>query len=297
VSTLPWEGVLIDTISVTGTTGQLDTWLAGLEKVGKFRYGLLNLRFKDQTTSPAETEAAYLAFCAAQVATQAPSIRLIEGADGAACTSTITGVTSPRPTSLFIAADAMAIPIGQDPAWVGAGAIENATITGPGGSPAFHNEELYPNLDALQLSTLRSVAGKGANAVYITNARVFSTPGSDYVFLPHIRTMNRACELAFAELVNQLGRGVGKKPEDPVTGGVYMLDEDRESINGIVTSAVQQGLKGQVSAAVFALNTNDDIGANSGANVTGKLMIVALAYIKGVQVVAGFTRSITVPLS
>jgi hypothetical protein len=295
VSTLPWEGVLIDEVAGTGTTGLVDAFLSGIELVGKFRYALVNLRMKNQAAL--ESEATYAAAMQAQVATQAPSIRLVEGADGANVTSTITGFVQPRPTSLFIAADAMAIPIGQDPAWVDAGSIANCVIVGPGGVPAFHNEELYPNLDQLLLSTLRSVAGKGANAVYITNARVFDTVGSDYVFLQHIRTMNRACEIAFGILSGCLGRGVGKKPADPVTGGVYMADEDRLSIDAGVNGAVRKALVGQVVAYAFTLNQNDDIGSNSGAFVTGKSMIVSKAYIKGIKVIAGFTRSISVPLS
>jgi hypothetical protein len=298
VSALPWEGVLIDqgptgTGMATTTTGLVDTWLAGLEKVGKFRFAVLNTRMK---TQPSETEAAFLTAMTTLTTAAAPSIREVVGTDGGALTSTLTGLTLPRPTSLAIAADAMSIPIGQDPAFVGAGALQGYTIVDGNGNPFFHNEELYQNLDALQLSTLRSVNGQGANAVFITNARVFAQIGSDYVFLPHIRTMNRGCELAYQLLTTQLGKGVGKKPKDPTTGGVYILESDAAVIENLVNGALATPLKGQVSSFLFSLSRTDDISANSGAIINGTLAIVALAYIKGFKVIAAFAKSIAVVL-
>lgn len=290
VSTLPWEGVLIDEAADTSTPGMLDTWLSGLEKVGKFKFGLLNTRFKNQAAS--ETEGAFATAMQTFAAASSPSIRLCIGTDGGNLTSTLTGLTLPRSTALALGADAMAIPIGQDPAFVGAGPITGYVITDSNGNPAFHNEELYPNLDQLLLTGLRSVNGQ--NGVYINNARVFSTVGSDYVFLPHIRTMNRACELAYQRLTTLLGLGVRKKPNDRVTGLVYILEEDALAIEADVNGVLAQPLKGQVSAVKFSLSRTDDLSANSGATVNGTLAIVPLAYIKAFKVVAAFQKSITV---
>jgi hypothetical protein len=290
VSTLPWEGVLVDEAVGTGTISVVDTWLTSLEKVGKFRFAALNTRFKNQATP--ESETAFATAMATLVAGSAPSIRLILGTDGGKVTSTLTGLTLPRPASLATAADAMAIPIGQDPAFVGAGPISGFVITDGKGNPAFHNEELYPNLDQLLLTTLRSVNGQ--RGVYITNARVFSTVGSDYVFLPHIRTMNRGCEIAYQLLTTQLGKGVRKKPKDPQTGGVYILEADAAAIEAFINEGLSLPLKGQVNDFKFSLSRTDDLSANSGATVNATLSIVALAYIKGFKVIAAFAKSISV---
>lgn len=290
VTSLPWEAVLVGGPADAGTPGLVDVWLTGLEKVGKFRVGILNTRLK----SAGESETTFATAMTTLVATMAPSIRLCVGTDGGDVTSTLTGLTLPRPTSLALAADAMAIPIGQDPAYVGDGPIPGYVIVDAKGNPKYHNEELYPNLDQLLLSTLRSVNTQ--KGVYITNGRVFSTVGSDYVFLPHVRTMNRGCEVAYQVLTTQLGKGVGKKPKDPVTGGVYILESDAADIEGLVNTAVELPLKGQVSAFKFSLSRTDDISANSGAVISGSLAIVALAYIKGIKVIAAFAKSISVSL-
>lgn len=288
VSTLPYEGILIDQDVATGTVSLCDTWLAAQEKIGKFRFIALNTALKGIAT-----EAAYATAMATLVASLAPSIRCVVGADGGNVTSTLTGLTLPRPASLALAADAMAIPMGQDPAWVGAGAIGGYVIVDANGNPSFHNEELYPNLDQLLLTTLRSVNGN--LGVYITNARIFSQVGSDYVFLPQVRTMNRACEIAYAIMTQQLGRAVGKKPPNP-DGTVNMLDDDRLTIDGLVNGALESPMKGQVAGYQFALNASDDLSANSGGQVTASLAISSLVYIKGVKIVAGFVKSISVAL-
>lgn len=288
VTTNPWEVVLIDQDIDAGSTGLLDTWLSGLEKVGKFRAGILNTRMKNV----GETETAYATAMTTLVASAAPTIRSCVGTDGANLPSTLTGLTLPRPTSLFLAARAMGIAIGVDPAFVADGPLGGAVIIDGKGNPLFHNEENYPNLDQLLLAALRTVSGE--KGVYINNARVFSTVGSDYVFLPHIRTMNRACELAFGALTKELGRGVGKKPADPITGGVYILEEDALSIEAMVNQAITNDLEGQVAAFKFSLNRTDDLSANSGATVTSTLALVALAYIKGIKTLAAFAKSISV---
>ena len=294
-STLPWEAMLIDEEVGTGTVALVDTWLAGLEKVGKFKMAFLNTRLKGQLhvgSGIAEGETAFATSMTTLVQGSAPSIRCSLGTDGGKLTSTLTGLTLPRKTALFEAARAMLIPLGEEPAFVGRGALPGVSITTQGGNPAFHNEELYPNLDQLLLTTLRSLNGQAG--VYITNGRIFSTVGSDYVFVPHVRTMNAACEIAYQILTTKLSSGVGKKPKDPVTGGVYILERDALAIEGSVNTALANPLKNQVAGFQFTLLRTDDLSANSGATLNGKLQIVALAYIKAFKVLASFAKSISV---
>lgn len=294
-TTIPWEALLIEEDSGTGTTALVDTWLAGLEKVGKFRMAFLNTRFKNQLhvgSGVAETEAAFLTAMQTLTGQQTPSIRLSQGTDGGAVASTLTGLTQPRKTALVEAARAMSIPIGVEPAYVAIGNLPDLRIVDSNGGPLFHNEEIYPNLDQLQLATLRSVQGQPG--VFITNGRIFSLTNSDYQFVPHVRTMNRACEIAYQIMMTQLSRGIGKKPRDPVTGAVYILEGDALTIEGLVNEAVAPPLKGQVVAVKFSLARNDDLSSNAGATLNGSVQIVALAYIKNFKVTASFTKSIAV---
>src|SRR6185312_15026824 len=113
----PWEGVLIDQDLQSGEVALIDTWLQGLEKVGKFRFFLANSRMKQA----GETEAAFATAMQALVAAQTPTIRGCVGTDGAELTSTLTGLTLPRPTSVLLGARAMKIAIGTDPALIADG--------------------------------------------------------------------------------------------------------------------------------------------------------------------------------
>ena len=89
-------------------------------------------------------------------------------------------------------------------------------------------------------------------------------------------------------------RGVGKKPKDPVTGQVYILESDAQTIEGLVNAAVGPALKNEVVAVQFTLARNDDLSSNQGATLNGTIKIVALAYIKNFKVTASFTRSLAV---
>lgn len=291
ISRQPWEGVLIDSTLGTGTVGLVDTWLAGLEKVGQFHFALLNYRHKIQPVPATETEAAYATAITNATAAQA-SIRLCVGADAADYTSTITGWSQPRPTSMFLAARAMLIPIGEDPAFVGRGNLEGATISDGNGNPRWHDEDLYPDLDSQRLVSLRSFAPGGPNGVYITDANVLSPAGSDFVWLQHVRTMNAACTVAWQQLTRVLSIGVGKKPADPTTGNVYIAEKDAARIEGIVNAALQQALNGQVAAVQFTLSRNDILNSNTDSTVTGTVAIVSLAYIKLFKVISTFVTSI-----
>lgn len=290
---VPWEAVIVDgDVSVGPTVAALDTWLAGLEATGKFRMAFLNTRHKNLPVPATETEANYLTAMTTVANGQTRSNRVCVGADAADMISPVSGLTMFRPISIYAAATAMSVPIGQDLGWVGAGSITNLQVADVNGNPKWHNEDLYPGLDALGYTTARTVNGQTGD--YLTNGNIFSNPGSDYVFVQHTRIMNRACEIAFAQLTQDLGLGVGKQPPDPVTKQIYILEKDAQAIDQSVTTAVLSALKGNVVDARFILSRTDDLSPNSGATVHGELQIEALAYIKGIAVTAKFVKSISI---
>jgi len=296
VSALPWEGVIVDRIDATASSaaevGALDTWLAGLEAVGKFRFFALNAR----AINSGETEAQYLTAMTTAMASAA-SIRGIVGADVGDSVSTLTGLKLARPTSMFVMARAMGDDISTDPAYVAEGALSNCAILDSRGNPRHHNEAAYQGLDAIRLTTLRTIDSR--TGVYCTNANIVSSPGSDYVYLQHARVMNKACELAFQALTTQLSRGIPKQAKaDPNTGAVYI----QEGAARVLEALVQVELNAQlvtprrVSGAKFALSRTDDLSSNQGATLTGTIEIQALAYAKGFSVNAKFVRSFTVTI-
>lgn len=287
-SSLAWEGVLIDGHdAAAATVSALDTWLAAREAEGKYRLFVVNARLK----TAGESEAAYLT-AMATAWNPVASIRGCVGADGGDLTSAVPGrgYTLKKPTALGLMARAMRNGFGADPARVSDGPLGGFGLPDAGGNPKNHDEALYPGLDALRLVTLRTFDRR--NGTFITNANAISSAGSDFVWIQHLRTMNRACELAFDVLVGQLSRGVNTSPKKGPTGQVYIAEEDALRIEALVNQALNE-LRGQVQDLRFNLTRTDDIGSNGAAVLNGDVQLLALRYAKEFDVNASFVRSIT----
>jgi hypothetical protein len=289
-SSQPWEMVLIASHDATSATITLvDTWLAAREAEGRYRTAILNAVPRTQGS---QTEAAYLT--AQTTAWQGvASIRCCVGADVGDLVSVLPGrgITQQRPVSLALAARAAKINYGVDPAYVQDGPVTGFGLSDTRGNPKNHDENLYPGLDALRLVSLRSFDRKAGT--FITNANVLSTQGSDYVWLQHVRTMNRACELAFDILTNQLSRGVRKNPKAGPNGEIFIAEEEAQRIDALVNQSLTE-LKSQVSDLRFTLSRTDNIGASGPVTVNGDLKIAPLAYVKEYDVNAAFVRTVTV---
>lgn len=300
-SRLPFEGVLLDCSMTTSTVGLIDTFLASQEAKGVFKFVLINSRYKvlpgpNGANPTAETESAYATAMTTLMNGQT-SIRQCVGADGAHVPSTITGWNLKRPTSLLLAARAMATPIGTDPAYVAVGPLNGAQIADSNGNPLDHDEDLYPNLDQLRMVPLRSFSPGGPQGTYINNANTAQPSGGAFPYLQHIRIANKACSIAWSVLTTQLSRGVRKNPKpDPVTGAVYIFEPDAAVIEGLVNDALIPPLQGQVSQVQFSLSRADNLNAVP-AVVTATISIVPLAYIKGYQVQFQYVKTITAPLN
>ncbi len=287
---LPWDNALID-IDLTATTAAtIDGWLTSIQAQSQYKGAWLNVRHKLTPAPTAETESAYATFLSTQLSSFS-TIQCDVGADGAYTSSYVTGLRQVRPTSMFIAARANVLPVGVDPAWVQLGAVPNCQITNPTtGAPQWHDERIFPGLDALRYSTLCTLPG--FPGVYIGNARIFSNSTSDFQFDQHMRAMNAAKTVAYPLEALQLSRGIRKQAPDPNTGAIYILEDDAAAIEGFINPELQSALQGQVNGVLYTLDRNNNIGANSGANVTSKLQIQALAYIKALSVVNEFVPTI-----
>lgn len=284
LSNLPWEAMLIHGESTSTTVSTVDTWLSGREAEGKYRLGIVSARLK----SSGETEASYLASLTTAW-NSASSVRTSVTADGGDLPSALRGVTQPRPTALGLAARLMASDISRDAAYVADGPIAGFAIADTNGNPKYHDELLFPGLDDIRLSTLRSIDGR--QGAYITNPLLISASGSDYVYVQHARVMNRACELAFQVLTSRLSAGVKKNPTT-----AFILESEALEIEGLVNRVLNANLltPGRVSAILFSLSRTDDLSSNAGSELTGTLAIQALAYVKKFTVTNKFVRTIAV---
>lgn len=290
-SRLPYEGVLADSSCTVSTVGLVDTFLSGQEAKGQFKFVLLNSRMLVEAPN-AEDEGTYLTALTTLFGNQT-SIRVCVGADGGHSDSQISGISGKRPTSLYLAARAMAIPLGQDPAFVANNVLSGVSVSDGNGNPLDHDEDVNPGLDSQRFVTLRTFAPGGPQGVYITNANTMQPSGGNFPYLQHIRIANRACSIAWYVLTTQLSRGVRKNLKaDPVTGAVYILEQDAAAIETLVNDAVNQALKGQVNAVKFTLSRTDDLSVTP-VTLNGTLSIQALAYVKGYAVAQQFVKALT----
>ncbi len=312
---MTWETVYVDKDAVESDVPLLDLWLASLEANGVYNEGILSTRHKKNpvtwvpdelsfasstasaAVTPQESEATFLASSTITGFGSVTSDRLAVCADAGDLVSVITGLTQPRQVGLALLADAMSIPIGQDPAWVAAGAVEGFNIDDANGNGKWHDEMLDPGLDDLGFTTFRSWPQEVGQGTYFDNARVFSGSGSDYVFFQQLRVINAAMTACFVAFSQWVGAGVTKQqpatPNDPV----YISLGSASLIESGVNNAVSKAVKGQVNDVNFQLAKDDDIGSDDGAILNATLQAVCLAYIKGGIVAASFSRSISVPVA
>lgn len=283
-----WEGMLISGLDAdSNTVGLLDAWFAARESEGKFRFFSCNARRRN----PGESEAAYLTALTA-VAANMSSIRGVVGADGCDVVSVggskpVRGIASFRDTATVTAIRAASIDISEDPAFIGRGPLVAANVNTVQNTPKYHDEQAFPGLDDVRFTTLRNVTGE--SGAFVDNAKVISPAGSDYVFLQHVRVMNRACAVAWQRLNKLLSKGIKK---DPKTG--FILESEARSIEDNVNTVLRREMKNRVSGVNFKLNRDDDLSSNEGATIRAELELDALAYIKGFVTNAHFVRTLSV---
>ena len=280
-----WDAVFIDIEADDATVTEVDLWLSGLEAVGKFKTAVLNAVARD---ADSETEAQYLTAMTEAFA-ESSSKSIVMCADAGRTVSTLRGIRTVRPVALGVAARGMAIDISQDAAYVAGGPIVGFSIADDRGNPQYHDEALFPGLDDIRLTTLRSFDGR--QGAYCTNANLLSPSGSDYVYWQHARVMNKACEIAFQTLSNRLSQGIRK---DVATG--FILEEDATEIEALVQAELDKQLvrPSRVSGAVFVLSRTDDLSSNQGAVLTGEVQVSALAYVKTFDITTRFVKTIAV---
>lgn len=288
VTSSPFEAVLIDMEADAATVGICDLWLKAIATKGKFKTIVLTARPRDLED---ETEAEYKDALDA-IFDAAASTDVLVCADLGDVPSTIRGIVQPRPAGLFVAARGMSIRLGTDPAYVALGPLPGVRITDERNSPKYHNEELFPGLDELRLTTLRTIEGE--QGVFITNANLLSASGSDYVYWQHARTMNRGCEIAHQILTKQLSKGVRKDPKVGPEGERYIREDEAQLLESLVNAEVNRELvtPGEVDDMALAVSRTDDIRSNAGAEITCSLDSVALGYAKKFTVAAGYVTQI-----
>ena len=276
-----WECVAVHgLVADTTNIGTIDTWLAAREAEGKFRFFLMHTALKGSAT-----EAQYLTTMTTAYQ-NAASVRGGVCVDGAYVAQTIRGIAQKRSSLVPTLARIMSTSFEIMASYVNLGPLPATQIDDANGNAVFHDEALSPGLDDLHLTALRSFDGKPG--AFVNLPRVISANGSDYVFIPHIRMMNAACEAAWSVLSGLLSSGVLR---DKTTGKI--LESEAQRIEHLVMGALDRLFTGKISGWSFALSRTDDLSANSGSTLTGTLSLEAPAYITEFDVNTRFVKTIT----
>jgi hypothetical protein len=208
--------------------------------------------------------------------------------------SVFDGRTYRRDTAMAVAARGMGISIGRDCAEVAIGPLAGVSILDTKGAPKYHDENAYPGADDSRFTTLRTI--DGFIGTYITNPKLLSPPGSDYVFWQHSRCMNRAASITKQLLTKELSKGVRKVKKKVGATEISVIEEGEAArIEQLISAELRKALNGQVTGVGLTLSRTDDLSSNAGATINGELWLVSLAYLKNFAIEAKFLR--TVPAS
>lgn len=219
---------------------------------------------EDQAT----TKTAFVAFSSARAAVAYGSC---------VCTSAkpIVGWGAPTcPVVRPMAGRCAASLISTDPAWVAPGAL-------PGVTSITHDEFRNELMDQAKFSTLRT--HQGLSGFYITNTKLMSVAGSDYVYWQHGRVMDAAVATGYTTLLPFLSASVRTvatppgaiDPRDAVTWEKKAKDAERVVL---LDPDNAQGTQGHVSALDVGVDKTNNVQASF--NVKVKFAIRPLGYAK-----------------
>lgn len=275
-TTLPWDGVFIDGDADATMIAAVDTWLSSLAATGEYKWASLNTRLK----TSGEDEPTY-ATAMQTIRNGASSKYSHVGAEGCDALSPIREVYMVRQAHLGIVARALKNDMARMASVPGDGPLASIRITSASGAPKYHNEQKNPGLDDMGFSTLRSIPRRvGA---YNTLTRVFSPPGSDWVFLPHARVMNLAKQLAYDALSAITSLGIHTQKIKNQQGQIVRVitEADAQKIEELVNPEYTQQITGQnrASNATFTLSRSDDLSSNGPQTLTYAIQVDALRYV------------------
>lgn len=276
LTNLPWRVAEVVGALDPAAVATLGAELASMANGGKFRWVIGNTRGPNLGENPISYQAALSAAFAASA-----EKRLALCAGYAKILSSVSRRTYRRPISLAVAARAISVDAAVDLAELDLGPLPGVQIRDANQNPDEHDEAIFPGFDDARLTTLRTV--EGYEGVYITNPRLLSPTGSDFVFIQHRRVMDIACEVVRATLIRRLSKPIRVSEKSG-----FILEEEAREIESGVNAALRTALlsKKRASAARFVLSRTDNI--LSTFRLSGQAFIVPLGYPKFIDADIGF---------
>ncbi|MCC6557190.1 MAG: hypothetical protein IT372_29920 [Polyangiaceae bacterium] len=273
---LPWKVAQVCGALDPSGVATVGAELLAMANAGKYRWAIGNTRGPNLGETPADY---YTALSGAFASSAEKRLALCAGY--AKTLSSVSRRTLRRPISVAVAARAVGIDAAIDLSEIDLGPLPGVEIRDANQNPDEHDETAFPGLDDARFTTLRTI--EGYEGVYITNPRLLSPTGSDFVFIQHRRVMDLACETVRTWLTRRISKPIRL---DKRTG--FVLEEEAREIESGVNAALRTVLlsKRRASDAVFVLSRTDNI--LSTFTLTGEARIVPLGYPKLINVDIGF---------
>lgn len=209
---------------------------------------------------------------AAFAAVDAP--RVVASAGDCELTSAlVSGRKFKRPTGWAITARARQIPIHEEPGFVGRGSLGSSVAlqTADTTPTKYLDSRVRATLHDNRFATLRTHIG--LQGVYVTQALTMANSTSDFKTLPLGRVMDRACVVAYAELVRLVN---GTVRVNASTGKI--LEADARAIETRIMSVLQSAITAKEHASAITVTVNRDTNLLTTPNLKLKIRIVPLAY-------------------
>lgn len=154
-----------------------------------------------------------------------------------------------------------------------------------------HNEYLNEVLDQHKITTLRTWPEQ--DGFFITNARLKSSAGSDFLYWQHRRIMDTACRTVVQAQGPLAGRGVRTKTngtindKDALRYESIVKDRLREVL---VDPTNEEGFQGHVSALNYTISRTNNVLTTF--NIATSVAVRPLGYAKTLTTDIGFTANV-----
>lgn len=193
--------------------------------------------------------------------------------NAAATVSPANGWQLPRGSSWDLSARCCSAPLGQDPAWIGAG-----PLVGVNSSQLYRNEASTPGLGPAGFVCLWTVQGEPG--VYITNGNLLVASDNDISLTQDRRIINAACAAARRSLIGNQSGSVR------LTSTGQIDPRDLANLQTNATQAVLAALNGQISSAAVVISPT----LIGGDEMTVNVGITELGYLKKISVTVGLVN-------
>lgn len=258
----------------------IKTAVAALRTAKKFKWAIFGAR----VPTSGETDSAYRVSIKADYASFTSS-SIAKCAGSWRQTSAISGRSYTRPIAPMVAARAARMPIYVDLARTSDGPLEKGTLYDSNKNPIGHDETNNPGLDEFGWITLRTFPGLEGE-VYITNPRLSSSVGSDFVFIQHRRVMNVLERVIYLYALTHNLSAEGVAGEDGAISEISARDIEGD-LREVIRDALPKAISNPDDDDIFRLTRGEPVLTNGGL-LTGSSRIRPLFYIKGLTITTGF---------